>query len=248
MLAKEQYIGTAVLFGIALFTWLFMALWPQPQKPIQMDSLIAADSLRAVRDSLRRDSIRAARDAWWEHYKDSTRHVDHVRFALWAKNRQLSYDSARLADSLWKDSVGWNLPKRIKKDTILDLNHTDTTELQWIRGIGSYKASHIIRYREELGGYYSPTQLTDEALADLHLDTLLQHFIANPKDIRPIDVNHCNTDQLYRHPYLRYNQAKAIYELRRKYIRLQTIEQLRELPEFSEEDIDRLRPYFTFTE
>ena len=248
MLAKEQYIGAAVLFGIALFTWLFVALWPQPQREIPTDSLLAADSLRAVRDSLRRDSIRAAKDARWEHFRDSVDRVDDARFLRWATNRQLRYDSARLADSLWRDSVGLNHPKRIKKDTILDLNHTDTTELQWIRGIGAYKAQRIIRYREDLGGYSNPLQLTDEALADLHLDTLLQYFIADPEVIRTLDVNHCSTDQLYRHPYLRYNQAKAIYELRRKYIRLQNIEQLNDLPEFSPEDIDRLRPYFTFTE
>ena len=248
MLAKEQYVGAAILIGITIAVWLFVDLWPQKQNEIPVESLVAADSLRAVRDSLRRDSIRMARDAHWEHYKDSTRRVDNARLALWTQERLQRYDSFRLADSLWKDSVGWIRISRPKKDTILDLNHTDTTELQLIRGIGPYKAQRIIRYREELGGFYSPLQLTDEALSDLQLDTTLIHFTANASDVRTIDVNHCSTDQLYRHPYLRYNQAKAIYELRRKYIRLQSIDQLIDLPEFSSDDVDRLRPYFTFTE
>ena len=104
----------------------------------------------------------------------------------------------------------------------------------------------IIKYREQLGGYYSPEQLNDEPLQRLHLDTLFDHFTADSKDVQTIDVNSCSLDRLQRHPYLRYSQAKSIYTLRRQHIRLQSIEDLRSLPELTDEDLERIAPYLNF--
>ena len=152
-----------------------------------------------------------------------------------------------MADSLWRDSVGWHFAaKHIKKDTILDLNHCDTTDLQFIRGIGPYAARQIVRYRKALGGYYSPTQLTDEYFAKLRLDTLLQHFTVDTTVIRPIPVNTASINDLQRHPYIRYSQAKAIYTLRRQRLSLRSVADLRALHELTDEDIRRLAPYLQF--
>ena len=159
----------------------------------------------------------------WEERKDSMRHADSVRYAEWAKEREQRYDSfrvadslrrvelkaewkvrrdsARVADSLWRDSMGIYFTKRFKKDTIIDLNHCDTTDLLYLRGIGPYTASQIVNYRAQLGGYYSPTQLTDEPFAKCRLDTILASFTADPADVQTIDVNSCSTERLQRHPY-----------------------------------------------
>ena len=51
--------------------------------------------------------------------------------------------------------------KSSKKDTVLELNSADTIELQYIRGIGSYYAKQIVRYRQQLGGYYKVEQLRE---------------------------------------------------------------------------------------
>ena len=169
-----------------------------------------------------------------------------MRRAEWKTIRQLQYDSFRIADSLWRDSVGFRFPKRTKKDTILNLNRCDTSELLLIRGIGPYAAKRIVYYREQLGGFYSLTQLSDSALAPLHLDTLAHHFTINPKDLRTIAINDIKPTQLQRHPYIRYDQAKAIYNLRRAVLQLQSIEDLRALPEFSDSDLLRLAPYLSF--
>ncbi len=247
MLAKEQYIGAFSLLAIALGAWVYVALHP----PKPLPNLPADD--KALRDSLRRDSIRMAkarrdslRTARWEQKKDSFRQADELRFKQWTAERQQRYDSFKRADSLWRDSVGMRFSKRLKKDTLLDLNQTDTSELQLIRGIGRYTALQIIRYREQLGGYYSPEQLKDEPFAKLRLDTLLQHFTADAKEVKRISVNHCNTEELSRHPYLRYKQAKAIYELRRKKVKLESPEDLRGIDGISPEELERISPYLLF--
>jgi DNA uptake protein ComE-like DNA-binding protein len=246
ILSKEQRIGASILFGIALIAWLVAAVWPyHPSNPNPQKKYRTWEERK---DSMKRaDSIRYAEwAAEREQRYDSFRLADSLRRAEWKRIRQQQYDSFRLADSLWRDSVGWRFAKHEKKDTVLDLNHCDTTELLFIRGIGRYTAMQIVRYRESLGGYCSPVQLTEEPFVKCHLDTLLHHFTADPSDIRTIPVNVCSIDRLQRHPYLRYHQAKAIYTLRRRFVRLHSIDDLRSLPELTASDLDRLAPYLSF--
>ena len=225
ILAKEQRIGAFILFGIFLIIWLTIALWPSKEPELQAPQEPVKRTWEQRKDSMRRaDSLRYAQWAKEREQRyDSFRIADSMRRDEWKRERQQVYDSFRIADSLWRDSVGWRYVRHIKKDTILDLNHTDTTELQFIRGIGRYTAMQIIRYREQLGGYTSPSQLTDEAFAKLRLDTLLNHFTADSKDVQTIPVNSSSAERLQRHPYIRYQQAKAVYTLRRKRTRLNGI-------------------------
>jgi tRNA U34 5-carboxymethylaminomethyl modifying enzyme MnmG/GidA len=51
---------------------------------------------------------------------------------------------------------------------------------------------------------------------------------------------------LLRHPYLNYNQVQTIFNLRDKKGRISSIEELSLLDEFTDDDIERLRPYLQF--
>lgn len=246
ILAKEQRIAATILFGIALIAWIIVAIHPERQseeqkKPHKKSWEERKDSIR-IADSLRYVQWKEER----EQRYDSFRMADSMRHEAWKIERQARWDSMRVADSLWRDSVGWRYAKKVKKDTILDLNHCDTTELQLIRGIGRYTAVQIIQYRERLGGYYSPEQLKDEALGKFSLDTLLYHFIVDTAAIQRIPINTCSIERLQRHPYIRYEQAKAIYNLRRKSTRLNSIEELFPLPEMHEDEVKRVAPYLSF--
>ena len=249
MLSKEQRIAALILVSFALVEWIVYAVWPsrQPVLPDLPDKK-PRRSWEERKDSMRlADSLRYAQwAAEREQRYDSFRLADSMRRDEWKRIRQLQYDSFRFADSLWRDSVGFRFPKRIKKDTILNLNRCDTAELQLIRGIGPYAAKRIASYREQLGGFYTLDQLSDSALAPLHLDTLTRHFFIDPEDIRTISVNNSTILTLQQHPYIRFQQAKAIYDLRRKNVTLRSIDELRPLPELSEEDINRIAPYLRF--
>jgi DNA uptake protein ComE-like DNA-binding protein len=126
-----------------------------------------------------------------------------------------------------------------------------------IRGIGAYRAKQIVRYREQLGGFASVEQLrevkalqpllSDSLSADsLSADSLLGHFVLDSVKVVPLRVNMAHVESLQRHPYLSFEQAKAIYELRRRKIRLKSIDQLRTLDCLSESDLLRLQPYLSF--
>ncbi len=246
ILAREQRIGGAILCGIALVVWFVMALMPSPQPSPQPKS--GKKSWAERRDSIRlADSMRFAQwKADREARYDSFFIADSLRHEQWRIERKARWDSMRVADSLWRDSMGFYFAPRTKRDTVLDLNHCDTAELQLIRGIGRYTAIQIVSYREQLGGFYSPSQLTDEPFAQLSLDSLLHRFTADTTAIQTIPVNTCSLERLYRHPYLRYEQAKAIYTLRRQRVRLQGIDELQAAPGLTEKDLRRLAPYLSF--
>ena len=166
--------------------------------------------------------------------------IDHFRDSI----RQSQRDTSAI------DSV----PRYVshKRDTILNLRTADTTELKMIRGIGSYRAKQIIRYRNLLGGFASVEQLRDipplqPLLTDsLTADSLLSHFYIDTVIINPLYINRMNVERLQRHPYLSFEQAKAIYELRRKKIHLDNIEQLQRLDCFTDEQLQQLLPYLNF--
>lgn len=132
---------------------------------------------------------------------------------------------------------------KLREGQFVSLNHSDTTELKRIPGIGSYFARQIVRYREQLGGYVSVNQLQEiDGMPEgverwLKLDTV---------GLRRIDVNHASRNQLIRHPYLRFERSRAIIDRLHNFGPLRSIDELRSLPNFTEEDIIRLTPYLEF--
>ncbi len=165
------------------------------------------------------------------------------------------------ADTMRMDSVrrdGIPLYISAKRDTVLNLRTADTTELKMIRGIGSYTAREIVRYRTRLGGFVSTEQLLDiqavrraiayrqETDTTYTQDSLLCHFYLDSIVIKPLQVNHLRTEQLQRHPYISFTQAKALYELRRRRIHLDSPADLQRLDCFTEEELQRVLPYLSF--
>ena len=152
-------------------------------------------------------------------------------------------------DSLWRDTIRYDsMPKwqHVKKDTILNLRTADTTELKMIRGVGSYRAKQIVRYRDALGGFVRVEQLREVEGMELVADSVMKHFVLDSANVKQLNVNSMGVRQLSRHPYLRFEDAKAIYELRRRKIKLDSIEQLYELETMSEETIKKVAPYLNF--
>ena len=164
----------------------------------------------------------------------------------------IQIDTTALASSLGMcrvvsdtDTVITAYTPRIKRDTILDLNTADTTELMLLRGVGRFTAMQIIRYRQALGGYYSTSQLYEiSEIANDRIDSLLPHLYADTSLITPIDVNRASVKQLYSHPYISYKQAEQLYDLRRRKLRLHSPDELSAV--FLPDERQRLLPYLRF--
>ena len=176
---------------------------------------------------------------------DSTEWVAR-RDSLYALRRER--DSLRhLADSLRRDSLFGKTYRHPKRDTIIELNSADTSDLQYIRGIGPSYARAIVWHRQQLGGFVSPEQIREiEGLRLLNFDSIIPHLSANPDSVHPMLVNYYSVDKLNKHPYLTFTQAKAIYTLRRNKLRLKSIDDLRQLDCLSDSLLQKLTPYLSF--
>ena len=133
------------------------------------------------------------------------------------------------------------------KDTVLNLRTADTTELKMVRGIGSYRARQIVRYREQLGGFVRVEQVMEaKGMERLEADSILKWFVLDSVKVEQIYVNQASTQRLSKHPYLRFEQAKAIYELRRKKIKLNSVNDLEGLDCFDMKTLEKVAPYLNF--
>lgn len=143
-----------------------------------------------------------------------------------------------------RDSFVRKYPEKFPVGTVLDLNTADTTLLKRIPGIGSYYAGKICRYRDRLGGFVRVEQLKEvEGLPEG-----IEAWFEVAADARPVqmDVNAADFRTLVRHPYLTYEQVKAIVTYRQKYGALRGWEDVRLHESFQGADFDRLEPYFSF--
>ncbi len=131
---------------------------------------------------------------------------------------------------------------KLKANERIDLNESDTTALKRVPGIGSYFARQIVNYRTRLGGFYSVEQLRE---IENFPETAIPYFSPSDKTTK-INVNKLSLNQLKRHPYINYYQARAIIDYRRLRGPLESLDQLKLLPEFTERDLKRLAHYVEY--
>ena len=134
-------------------------------------------------------------------------------------------------------------PVKLKAGEHIDLNLADTTQLCKVPGIGAYYARRIVRYRDQLGGFYNTGQLLD--IEGFPQDAL-PYLSVRAGQIQKLNVNKLREDQLRKHPYISFNQARAILNYRRLRGSIRDLSDLRLLPEFPPEMIERLAPYLEY--
>lgn len=132
---------------------------------------------------------------------------------------------------------------KLQPGETIALCEADTTQLRRIPGIGSYYARRIMEYGQRLGGYVSLQQLSE--IDDLPLETSAYLTLGTPHP-RLLNVNTMSLNELKRHPYINYYQARAIVDYRRQYGTITSLDQLSLLPDFTPDAIERLRPYVTY--
>lgn len=183
----------------------------------------------------------------------------------------MSNDPDDLADQKMLDSIvaTWEVPKKIRTDSTyrkpynkqplyvrpkpkfqapkFDLNLADTTQLKSIYGIGPVIARRIITYRTNLGGFISTDQLYEVwGLDSTVVSRLATRSVITP-DFTPnkLAINHCNEQELARHPYLRTKLARAIVNYRLQHGNFATIDDLRKIEIMDEKVFLRIERYIT---
>ena len=199
------------------------------------NDLVSADSIgTSAPFKYRRDSF--SRKPYHER-------TVYVRNKIKVVYRDTAFSRGRNIRQVERDSVVAHHKVKIRKGEYVVLNTADTTALKTVPGIGPYFARKIIQYGERLGGYVSVDQLDE--IEDFPLDAKDYLTIENPFP-KKLNVNKLPLNDLKRHPYINYYQARAITDYRRLHGPIKSLNDLRLSKDFPTEAIDRLTPYVEF--
>lgn len=127
-------------------------------------------------------------------------------------SKQKNYDSKQKKHSAQATRRQSPLPL-----ATLDINLADSTELIALPQIGEVMASRIHRYRNRLGGFVCMEQLFEiKGMDSARFETIKPHITINKTVTSKINVNQDEFKTLLRHPYLEFEQVKAIVNYRER--------------------------------
>lgn len=127
---------------------------------------------------------------------------------------------------------------------VIELNAADSASLLSLKGIGPYYAGKIIRYRNQLGGFYSGEQLLEiRGMDSLRLNGFKEQILIDSSLIKKIDINTITFKELLKHPYFEYYLVKAIFQKRDELKRFDSLEQLNEISVMYKELYDKIAAY-----
>ncbi|MBP5376317.1 MAG: helix-hairpin-helix domain-containing protein, partial [Bacteroidaceae bacterium] len=135
-----------------------------------------------------------------------------------------------------KDGKRWDDWKSNKFHTLtkVDVNTADTAMLRRIPGVGAKISEVIVRYREKLGGFHSVEQLREIKMVS---PELLEWMEVSSPNVQKIPVNEASFQALNRHPYISYEQTKALRQYIRLYGRVKDEQALLETGIFTKEEL-----------
>lgn len=179
-----------------------------------------------------------------------------------AENTYLSYQ-ARL-DSLERTGIKLAtspLPTFNPQDTVkvsrnqkqldninqIPFSEADSITLQIVPGIGQATAGRIIKYRENLGGFHSKSQLNEVfGVKEETAVAVWDFFEFSPNIFRKIKINSAELPDLSSHPYISYGEAKVLIAFRNQHGRFNAAEDLLKVKIFKVEWVEKIKPYLDF--
>lgn len=257
-LTRHIRAGLLVLV-VGLSVWVGVRWWmstreaeintgPRPS-PQEIAEVRAFEERRRADSIHRAEAYRAQREQW-QREKEERRLLREQQQAEYLANRarwdaeKAERATARAIRQARYDSLRQLRPEKLTAGTTINLNTADTLLLQRIPGIGPAYARSIVGYRDRLGGFISATQLTEIEYLPAGIEKWCRVESSTP--IRRLALNRATFKELIRHPYLNYEQVKAIVNRRQKMGDLRGWKDLGNSPHFSPRDTMRLSPYVKF--
>lgn len=114
-----------------------------------------------------------------------------------------------------KDFDKYTENKLEKKLILVAINRASLDELLQVQDITMFDAKQIIRARDNFGGFYSLSQLSEVWQATPDKIAVWEKYIQiDPENIRTININTASIKELSFHPYISWNLANSLVKLR----------------------------------
>ncbi len=137
-------------------------------------------------------------------------------------------------------------PQESYREILIDINRSDTTEWQKIRGIGTVFSNRIVSYRDLLGGFYAKEQLLEVyGMDSSRYHDIKNHLHITDFEVKKIDINSADFTTLIRHPYLNGNQVNSLLRMRDLHGHYNTIEEIKKSELINDSLFDKIAPYIT---
>ncbi len=101
--------------------------------------------------------------------------------------------------------------------TKIEINTATAADFMKLSGIGPVLSERIVKYRDLLGGFYSLEQLKEVyGLPEETLSRIGAQLAVDSTALSRININFAGTNELARHPYLGWKEARRIVDYRGK--------------------------------
>ena len=130
----------------------------------------------------------------------------------------------------------------------IEINSADSVMLCKVAGIGPKSASHILFYRDLLGGYHSVSQILElKLVTEANFQKILPQIWCDSAKIKKININFATSNELQVHPYISNRMLKGIINNRELKGGWSKLEEMIEDDIFSTEEAIRIAPYLDFS-
>ncbi|MCM0041154.1 MAG: helix-hairpin-helix domain-containing protein [Algoriphagus sp.] len=133
---------------------------------------------------------------------------------------------------------------RIKR---LPFSEVDSVVLQIVPGIGALTAGRIIKHRESLGGFIKVEQLHEVfGLRPETIPVIWEYFDFDRVAPRRIEINTVAVEELAKHPYISYQEAKVLVAYRLQHGPYLQVDDLLKIKIFKKDWVGKIGPYLNF--
>jgi DNA uptake protein ComE-like DNA-binding protein len=158
----------------------------------------------------------------------------------------LTSDEYSILEPYIKISEDTSLFIPVADNIMVELNSSDSLDLQQIHGIGPSFSRRIIKYRDLLGGFCSKEQLLEVyGMDSARYLSIAGHVEINKEKIRKININKVSIKEMTRHPYIEFYVAKSIINYRSEKGAFTGVDEIREARLIYNELYLKIEPYLT---
>jgi len=162
------------------------------------------------------------------------------------KNIQLEQNENELQATFDKKPTYFEKPKQ-KEFEPIELNSADTSVLKSLKGIGSFYAVKILRYKQKLGGFIKKEQLLEIPEIDSVLyQSIKNSILLDSTLIDKIPINKVSSFKLSGHPYFSKNLALALINYRDRNGKYTTKNDLKKCLLVNDKIFNKIVPYLSF--
>ncbi|HCE56465.1 MAG TPA: hypothetical protein DER09_01390 [Prolixibacteraceae bacterium] len=134
----------------------------------------------------------------------------------------------------------------ITEPLYIELNEADSADLVELNGIGPSFASRIVKYRDRLGGFSSPSQVLEVYNFPIEAYSKIEgNIYADTLKIKKIRINFADFKEFIKHPYFSKQKVELILKYREKNGPFENLVNVKASGIFDETEFKKVMPYLT---